>query len=116
MNHTNFRDQLPLRIERVFEPWLYAQHHNRLELRTGNDPATGQRMYVAFFAVAAMQIRRVYRGLVIAEATDTGAIDRFAGIPEHLRARHMYLSVGDGEHEGFVVCGALTTRFEPFEG
>ncbi|MDG6103915.1 hypothetical protein Daura_23650 [Dactylosporangium aurantiacum] len=115
MNYTDVRDHLPLRIERLFEPWSYELPRRRLELRTGGDRETGQRLCVVFYEVMAMQVRRSYRQLVIAEATDTAAIDRFAAVPERISHTVLRLAVGDDEHQGFVVCAALMLETVPFE-
>ncbi|RSM51277.1 hypothetical protein DMB66_42390 [Actinoplanes sp. ATCC 53533] len=109
----NFRPQLPLRFARTFRPWSYQLGHGRLELRSGHDPGSADTLYIVFLNVVGMQVRAWYKEILITEAMDTDAIDRFVDIPERQSHRYMRLSVGDGVHEGFVVCGGFDTRVEP---
>ena len=113
MNFKDFRERLPLRFERTFRPWSYQLGHGRLEFRSGRKPEFGNTLYVVFINVVGMQVRHWYKELVITEAADTAAIDRFVDIPERHSHRYMRLSVGDGKYEGFVVCGAIDVRVEP---
>src|SRR5215472_3383767 len=113
MNAENFRERLPLRFKRTFRPLSYQLGHSRLELRSGHSPDFTDTLYVIFINVVGMQIRQWYKELLIVEAADTAAIDRFVDIPERHSHRYMRLSVGDGIYEGFVVCGALDIRIEP---
>jgi hypothetical protein len=113
MNSKDYRRLLPLRLERTFRPWSYQVTQRRLELRSDNNFEFGETVYAVFLDVLAMQIRRGYDRLDIAEATNLAAIEQFADIPERHRDRFMSLSVGDHAHQGFVVCAAFETRIEP---
>jgi hypothetical protein len=108
-----YRRRLPIRFDRSFRPWSYQVTQRRLELRSDGNFDIGETVYVAFLDVLAMQVRRVYDGLDVAEAVDSAAIEQFADIPERHSSRYLRLSVGDDSHSGFVVCSAFEVRIEP---
>lgn len=60
---------------------------------------------MVFSGVYAMNTRVFYRELFIASLGDLTEVDGFPEIPQHLRDDFVHLTVSDGTHEGFVVCG-----------
>ena len=109
------RQQLPLQFDRQFRLWSYRVTQRRLELRTDRNFEVGETLYVIFLDVLAMQVRNSFQKLEIAEAEDIVAMDDFADIPGRHSSRYLRLSVGDGQHTGFVVCATIDTRIEPPE-
>ena len=112
MNVADLRKRLPLRFERKFRPWSYQVTQRRLDLRSDENFEFGETVYVAFLDVFAMQVRRTYERLQVAEAENLYAIEQFADIPERHSHRYLRLSVGDSLHAGFVVCAAFSVRIE----
>ncbi|MEU8001363.1 hypothetical protein AB0B66_09415 [Catellatospora sp. NPDC049111] len=105
---------LPLRFERTFQPWMYAASHRTLVLRShgradpGHESAEFEEAVdVMFVGVIAMNTRFHYRPLLIAAVGDLTEVEGFPEVPERHRAGFVYLSVSDGTHDGFVVCGNL---------
>ncbi|MEU7825540.1 hypothetical protein [Catellatospora sp. NPDC049133] len=105
---------LPLRFERTFQPWMYTASHRTLVLRShgradpGHESAEfAEAIDVMFVNVIAMSTRVRYRPLLIAALSDLTEVEGFPEVPERLRAGFVYLSVSDGTHDGFVVCGNL---------
>lgn len=106
--------ELPLRFERLFQPVLYTLSHRTLVLRSYGraDPGHGASEFaesvdVVFVDVIAMSTRARYRPLLITAQGDLAEVDGFPEVPERHRHRYVYLSVSDGTHDGFVVCGNL---------
>ncbi|MDP9791506.1 hypothetical protein J2S43_000018 [Catenuloplanes nepalensis] len=106
------RSRLPLTIDRRFRPWRYQASHRQLILST-DAPGKSTEFEIVFLDVLAMQIRFAFDRLLIADAGRRPEIERFAEIPERHDDRYLRLTVSDGEHEGFVVCGAIHVREHP---
>jgi hypothetical protein len=100
------RDRLPLTIDRRFRPRRYQSSHRELVLST-IAPGVDAPVEVIFLDVLAMQVRSSYDRLLIADAGRRPEIERFVDIPERHDDKFLRLSVSDGTHEGFVVCGAI---------
>ncbi|GAB4050867.1 hypothetical protein [Catellatospora paridis] len=105
---------LPVQLERPFQPWVYTVSHRTLVLRSHGrtDPGHGTSRFeksvdVVFVDVLAMNTRAHYRELFIADLGDLTEVDGFPEVPERFRHRYAYLTVSDGTHDGFVVCGNL---------
>jgi len=113
MSVEDLRGRLPLKFERQFRPWSYRATQRRLDLRSDYNFEFGDTVYVTFFDVLAMQIRHRYDRLQIAEMVEVSTIDQFADVPERHSDRLLRLSVGDGSHEGFVMCAVFEVRIEP---
>ena len=112
MNSKDVRERLPVPFERKFRPWSYQVTQRRLELRSDENFEFGETIYVLFFDVFAMQIRRTYDRLEVAETTNLPSVEQFADIPERHSNRYLRLSVGDGVHVGFVVCATFDVRID----
>ena len=106
------RDRLPLTFDRSFRPWSYGVTHRRLVLSTGL-PGKNTEFEVEFLDVLAMRLRFRFDRLLITEAGRRPEIEEFVELPERHDDKYLRLSLSDGRHEGFVVCGAIHVREHP---
>ena len=105
--------ELPIRLEGKFRPWRYGLTHSRLELRSfGPGPS---QISVKFFGVVAMQMKTVFRPLILS-AADSDQRDELAsisGMEESSFSRAHCLVLSSTGRDSLIACIGYGIGFHP---
>jgi hypothetical protein len=106
---------LPIVFERYFQTWSFGVGHAQLVLLSRAKAGDEENVVVHFEGIRAMELRSSYRPLVVdlLDEPRRGELIAWAGIPDRLRDRFLYLSVSSGTPRGYVVCGRVTVLAAP---
>jgi hypothetical protein len=108
----------PIVFERHFQTWAFGVGHAQLVLLSRAKAGDEEDVVVHFEGTRAMELLSSYRPLVLDLIVEPrrGELIAWAGIPDRLRDRFLYLSVSAGPPRGYVVCGRMTVLAAPAGG